>query len=148
RGTGHRRRPGKEGAQFRLWRTGAGYSRRTSVSVVQSLPGVEAVHPAEGAELRDEEVAAPVERDAMRREHEAGAPLRGRHLVRTGALLRIGADPCDDRPGLVEDGDPAVQLTDDRIVAIDHDGCREEEPFRDRSEELAVERQVHDTVVR
>ncbi len=63
---------------------------------------IEPVNAAEQVELRDEQIAVRVDGHAVRRQHEAGPPLRRRELVGADALLGVGADALDDLAGLVE----------------------------------------------
>src|SRR5688572_20973732 len=86
------------------------------------LRAIEAMHAAECAEFRNEQIAVRVERDAMWREHESLAPPCRRKLVGADALLGVRADSSHDGARLVEHRHTAGELADDRVVAVDEIG--------------------------
>src|SRR5687767_5161304 len=117
------------------------------MTIRRDLLLVEPMHPAERAELRDEQVAARIERDAVRRKNESLPPLCRWDLVAADSLLRVRAHGGDYLSRLVEDRDPAGQLADDRVVPVDDDRGRQEQILRDHTDECPLERHVDDAIV-
>jgi hypothetical protein len=88
---------------------------------------VESVDASEGVEFRDEEIASFVERHAVRRDDEAGAPLVRPELIAANAWFGIRPEPGNDCAPLVENGHLPAQFADDRVLTENRHGGRQEQ---------------------